>query len=101
MAVWDEEHSCSTRLGRCLHTVFLLSKKLHGTKKAYTWAVRDIRVNNHWGRWSGSRSEECLHKYASIYKSKWKTFLIDTTKGELIKLRGNEWIVVPTSQFVK
>ncbi len=98
--ILNEEHSCSTRLGRCLHSVFLLSQKLQGNNKAYTWAVRDIRINNHWGQWSGTRSDKCLKKYAEIYKFKWKTLLVDSIKGDLNKLRGNEWIVVPTSQLV-
>ncbi|GFO73061.1 hypothetical protein BJAS_P3638 [Bathymodiolus japonicus methanotrophic gill symbiont] len=98
--VWNDEHSDSIRLGRSLHVIFSISQKLQGTKKAYQWAIRDIRTNNHWGRWSGSRAEECLNKYAKIYKSDWKTLLIDTTKGELITLRRNEWVVVPTSQLV-
>lgn len=80
--------------------IFTLSQKLQGNNSAYIWAVRDIRVNNHWGRWSGSRAEEALKKYATIYSSRWKQLLSDTTMGESIRIRGNEWVVVPTAQLV-
>lgn len=98
--LWGAHREFPYLMKRSLGEVFSLSHKLQGKKAAYSWAVRDIRTNNHWGRWSGSRSEESLKKYAQIYSSEWEQLLTETTVGESIKLRGNEWVVVPSCQLV-
>lgn len=97
---WKRYREFPYLMRQAIGEIFTLSYKLQGEKAAYSWAVRDIRTNNHWGRWSGSRSEESLKKYAQIYSAEWKQLLTDTTVGESIKLRGNEWVVVPSCQLV-
>lgn len=98
--LWGAHQEFPYLMRRALGEIFSLSHKLQGKKMAYSWAVRDIRTNNHWGRWSGSHSEESLKKYAQIYCAEWKQLLTETTVGDSINLRGNEWVVVPTCQLV-
>lgn len=97
---WGAHRDFPYLMRRAIGEIFSLSHKLQGKKAAYIWAVRDIRTNNHWGRWSGSRAEESLKKYAKIYSSEWKQLLTETTVGESIEVKGNEWVVVPSSQLV-
>lgn len=97
---WSAHKDFPYLMRRAIGEVFSLSHKLQGKRAAYSWAVRDIQTNNHWSRWSGSRSEESLKKYAKIYSSEWKQLLTETIVGESMKTRGNEWVVVPSCQLV-
>lgn len=97
---WDSHGEFPYLMRSAIGDIFRVSLQLMGKRAAYIWAVRDIRTNNHWGRWSGSHSEASLKKYATTYSSEWKQLLNDTTVGEGIRVRGNEWVVVPSCQLV-
>lgn len=97
---WDARSEFPYMLRQSVGDVFALSHMLQGKVAAYPWAVRDIRINNHWGRWSGAKSDKALRKYADIYSSDWRRLFAETIVGESIKLRGNEWILVPSCQLV-
>lgn len=87
-------------LNRCLHEIFLLSKKLEGKTKAYNWAVKDVKLNNLWSRFSHSSAEKSLKLYGSIYKNKWENLLRDTISSGSSRPREDETIIVPSSQLV-
>lgn len=72
---WDSHREFPYSMRKVIGEIFSLSQKLQGARAAYRWAVRDIRTNNHWSRWSGSRSMEVLKKYAQVYSSEWKRLL--------------------------
>ncbi|WP_133166903.1 hypothetical protein [Solimicrobium silvestre] len=97
---WDRHTEFPYLMRRALGRIFSLSHKLQGARKAYKWAVRDIRANNHWARWSGRLAEESLNKYGRIYSAEWQTLLTDTTVGEQIGVRENGWIIVPSCQLI-
>ena len=81
---------------------FDLSKKLQGKSKSYKWAVRCLQINNCWIRYmGGSRTESMINKFAKIYSNKWSDLLKDSLQGESLKVRGNEWLVVPTDRLVQ
>lgn len=84
---------------RSLHSIFALSHKLEGPSKAYGLAVRAIRVNDLWGRWSGSKADEHLKEYARLYSSNWESLLRDTIGGDSTASQGT-WIIVPSSKLV-
>jgi len=95
-----EQEKSDYELDRCLHEIFLLSKNINGKTKAYTWAVRDIKLNNSWSRYSHSQSEESLREYGSTYKNKWENILRDTMSSGSSKLQRDETIIVPSTQLV-
>jgi hypothetical protein len=41
-----------------------------------------------------------IRYYAEEYKNKWEELLSDSTHGEHLQLRGDEWSIVPTSKLV-
>ncbi len=96
----EQEFPFNTGLMYSLDEIFKLSKKYLGKKRAYTWAVRSIRVNSYWSRYSGNRADEMITYYGSIYSAQWEKLLSDSTHGERLKLRGDEWGIVPTSKLV-
>ncbi|CAK3008346.1 NACHT domain protein [Vibrio crassostreae] len=95
-----EQEKSDYELDRCLHEIFLLSKDINGKTKAYTWAVRDIKLNNSWNRYSHSQSEESLREYGSTYKNKWENILRDTMSAGSSKVQRDEAIIVPSTQLV-
>lgn len=87
-------------LDRCLHHVFLLSKKTEGKKAAYKWAVRNIKLNNCWSPYFSSGSEEALREYGNTYSKHWENLLRDTMAPGSSSLQRDENIVVPSTQLV-
>ncbi|MFC1891917.1 AAA family ATPase, partial [Thermodesulfobacteriota bacterium] len=88
-AYYQQENS-DYELDRCLHEIFLLSKKIEGKTKAYIWAVRDIKLNNCWSRYTHSQAEESLRQYGSTYKDKWENILRDTMSPGSSRLQRDE-----------
>lgn len=87
-------------LDRCLHSIFLLSKKNEGRKAAYKWAVRNIKLNNCWNSYFSSGSEEALKEYGDTYSKHWESLLRDTMAPGSSRLQNDENIVVPSTQLV-
>lgn len=87
-------------LDRCLHHIFLLSKKTEGKKIAYKWAVRNIKLNNCWNPYFSSGSEEALREYGNTYNEHWENLLHDTMAPSSSSLQKDENIVVPSTQLV-
>lgn len=87
-------------LDRCLHEIFLLSNKIEGKTKAYIWAVRDIKLNNCWSRYSHPHAEESLRQYGSTYKNKWENILRDTMSPGSSRLQRDETVIVPSTKLV-
>lgn len=95
-----EQENSDYELDRCLHEIFLLSKKIEGKTKAYIWAVRDIKLNNCLSRYTHSQAEESLRQYGSTYKNKWENILRDTMSPGSSRLQRDETIIVPSTQLV-
>lgn len=95
-----EQENSDYELDRCLHEIFLLSKRIEGKSKAYIWAVRDIKLNNCWSRYDYSHAEVSLRQYGSIYKNQWERILKDTMSPGSSKLQRDENIIVPSTQLV-
>lgn len=95
-----EQENSDYELDRCLHEIFLLSKKIEGKTKAYIWAVRDIKLNNCWNRYTHSHAEALLRQYGSTYKDKWEKILRDTMSPGSSWLQRDENIIVPSTQLV-
>lgn len=87
-------------LNRCLHHIFLLSKKTEGKNAAYKWAVRNIKLNNCWNPYFSSGSEEALREYGNTYSMRWENLLRDTMAPGSSSLQRDENIVVPSTQLV-
>jgi len=87
-------------LDRCLHHIFLLSKKTEGKKAAYKWAVRNIKLNNCWNPYFFSGSEEALREYGNTYRKHWESLLRDTMAPGSASLQRDENIVIPSTQLV-
>jgi hypothetical protein len=87
-------------LDRCLHHIFLLSKKTEGKKAAYKWAVRNIKLNNCWNPYFSSGSEEALREYGNTYSKHWESLLRDTMAPGSASLQRDENIVIPSTQLV-
>ena len=87
-------------LNRCLHHIFLLSKKTEGKNAAYKWAVRNIKLNNCWNPYFSSGSEEALREYGNSYSKNWENLLRDTMAPGSSSLQRDENIVVPSTQLV-
>lgn len=83
-----------------LDDVFDLSLELCGSKRSYNWAVRSIKANNHWDRYTGSRSDEKIKQYGELYSGSWKAFLKDTLGAGAFSSSGDEWVIVPTVKLV-
>lgn len=98
-AYYEQENS-DYELDRCLHDIFLLSKRIEGKTKAYIWAVRDIKLNNCWSRYSHSHAIKSLKQYGSTYKSRWGNILRDTMSPGSSRLQRDENIIVPSTQLV-
>lgn len=96
----DEELPYLSGLNESIDAIYQASKKLQGKRRAYVWALRSIRANSYWSRYSGSKSEEMICYYAREYKDRWEELLSDSTHGEYLQLRGDEWSIVPTSKLV-
>lgn len=96
-----ESGNSDYELDRSLHDIFLLSKKIEGKTKAYKWAVRDIKLNNCWGRFTYAKAEESVKQYGSTYKNEWEQLLRDTISSSSARLQENETIVVPSTQLVR
>ncbi|MFL1500629.1 ATP-binding protein [Pseudomonas sp. S191] len=88
------------RMAPYLDDVFDLSLKLCGAKRSYCWAVRSVKANSHWGRYTGSSSDQIIKRYGALYAGSWKTFLKDTLGGIAFSSRGDEWVIVPTVKLV-
>ena len=95
-----EQKNSDYELDRCLHDMFLLSKKIEGKTKAYKWAVRDVKLNNCWGQFTYSEAKESLRQYGSIYKRKWESLLEDTMSPSSSSLQRGDLIIVPSAQLV-
>lgn len=87
-------------LDRCLHNIFLLSKKTEGKTAAYKWAVRNIRLNNYWNPYFSSGSKDALREYGNTYSAHWERLLRDTMAPGSSSLQRDENIVVPSTQLV-
>jgi len=87
-------------LDRCLHHIFLLSKKTEGKKAAYKWAVRNIKLNNCWNPYFSPGSEEALREYGNTYSKHWESLLRDTMAPGSASLQRDENIVIPSTQLV-
>ena len=96
----DEDLPYLSGLNESIDAVYKASKKLQGKKRAYTWALRSIRANSYWSRYTGSKADEMICYYAQEYKDRWEELLSDSTHGEHLQLRGDEWSIVPTSKLV-
>ncbi|WP_210455656.1 hypothetical protein [Vibrio crassostreae] len=96
----DEELPYLSGLKESIDAVYQASKKLRGKKRSYVWALRSIRANNYWSRYTGKKSDEMICYYAKEYKDRWEELLSDSTHGDHLKLRGDEWTIVPTSKLV-
>jgi len=97
----DEDLPYLSGLKESIDAVYKASKKLQGKKRAYVWALRSIRANSYWSRYTGSKADEMICYYAQEYKDRWEELLSDSTHGEHLQLRGDEWSIVPTSKLVK
>jgi hypothetical protein len=95
-----EQEKSDYELDQCLHEIFLLSKKIEGKTKAYIWAIRDIKLNNCWSRYSHSHAEASLRQYGSTYKNIWGEILRDTMSPGSSRLQRDENIIVPSTQLV-
>ena len=95
-----EQEKSDYELDQCLHEIFLLSKKIEGKTKAYIWAIRDIKLNNCWSRYSHSYAEASLRQYGSTYKNIWEKILRDTMSPGSSRLQRDENIIVPSTQLV-
>lgn len=95
-----EQEKSDYELDQCLHEIFLLSKKIEGKTKAYIWAIRDIKLNNCWSRYSHSYAEASLRQYGSTYKNIWGEILRDTMSPGSSRLQRDENIIVPSTQLV-
>ncbi|HGG8815998.1 ATP-binding protein [Enterobacter hormaechei subsp. hoffmannii] len=87
-------------LNRCLHHIFLLSKKTEGRKAAYKWAVRNIKLNNCWSPYYSSGSKEAIKEYGKTYSEQWENLLRDTMAPDSASLQRDENIVVPSTHLV-
>ncbi|WP_444906145.1 hypothetical protein ACJJIR_16380 [Microbulbifer sp. SSSA008] len=87
-------------LNKCLHNIFLLSKKIEGKKAAYKWAVRNIKLNNCWNPYFSSGSKEALREYGDTYRKHWENLLRDTMAPGSSSLQKDENIVVPSTQLI-
>lgn len=97
---YDEDLPYLSGLNESIDVVYKASKKLQGKTRAYTWALRSIRANSYWSRYTGSKADEMICYYAQEYKNRWEELLSDSTHGEHLQLRGDEWSIVPTSKLV-
>jgi len=98
--LWAANGELPYCIRQSLGAIFSLSHKLQGKKAAYTWAVRDIRTNSHWARWSGTNSDMALRKYGKIYATQWEELLKATIAGDIKGHRGSDWVIVPSHQLV-
>ncbi|MCW8451786.1 ATP-binding protein [Legionella quinlivanii] len=98
--LYYEKENSNYELNDCLHKIFLLSKKIEGKTKAYKWAVRDIKLNDCWSRYSYSQAEKSLRQYGSIYKNQWERLLQDTMSPSSSKQQRDETVIVPSTQMV-
>lgn len=96
----DEDLPYLSGLKESIDVVYKTSKKLQGKKRAYVWALRSIRANSYWSRYTGSKADEMICYYAKEYKNRWEELLSDSTHGEHLQLRGDELSIVPTSKLV-
>ncbi|WP_143005088.1 AAA family ATPase [Billgrantia gudaonensis] len=96
---YDESKS-DYELDRCLHHIFLLSKKTEGKTAAYKWAVRNIKLNNCWNPYFSSGSKEALREYGNTYSKHWENLLRDTMAPGSSSLQRDENIVIPSTQLV-
>lgn len=96
----DEDLPYLYGLNESIDAIYKVCKKLQGKKRAYTWALRSIRANSYWSRYAGSKADEMICYYAREYKDRWEELLSDSTHGEQLQLRGDEWSIVPTSKLV-
>ncbi|MCR9541516.1 ATP-binding protein [Vibrio alginolyticus] len=96
----DEDLPYLSGLKESIDAIYQASKKLQGKRRAYVWALRSIRANSYWSRYSGSKSEEMICYYAREYRDRWEELFADSTHGEHLQLRGDEWSIVPTSKLV-
>lgn len=96
----DEDLPYLYGLNESIDAIYKVCKKLQGKKRAYTWALRSIRANSYWSRYTGSKANEMICFYAREYKDRWEELLSASTHGEHLQLRGDEWSIVPTSKLV-
>ncbi|CAI0752920.1 Uncharacterised protein [Serratia quinivorans] len=94
------ERKSDYELDRCLHNIFLLSKKTEGRKAAYKWAVRNINLNNCWNPYYSSGAKEALKEYGNTYSEDWENILRDTMAPGSASLQRYESIFVPSTQLV-
>lgn len=95
-----DQNKSDYELDKCLHHIFLLSKKTEGKKAAYKWAVRNIKLNNCWNPYFSSRSAEALREYGKTYSKHWEDLLRDTMVPGSSSLQRDENIVVPSTHLV-
>jgi hypothetical protein len=95
-----EQEKSDYELNRCLHSIFLLSKKLEGKSVAYKWAVRNVKLSNCWSRYTYSGSEESLREYGITYSNDWEKLLLDTMGPSSSSLQEEGNIIVPSTQLV-
>jgi hypothetical protein len=95
-----EQEKSDYELDECLHNIFLLSKKIEGKTKAYKWAVRNIKLNNCWNRYTYSQAEESLREYGATYNKEWENILHNTMAPGSSRLQKDENIIVPSTQLV-
>ncbi|MEB6355653.1 ATP-binding protein [Klebsiella variicola] len=94
------QNETGMELNRCLHHIFLLSKKSEGKRAACKWAVRDIKLNNYWVFNYSSGSKEALKDYGNTYSEHWETLLRDTMTSYSTSLLRGDNIVVPSAGLV-
>ncbi|MFM2478838.1 ATP-binding protein [Celerinatantimonas sp. MCCC 1A17872] len=95
-----DQNDSDYELDRCIHNIFLLSKKIEGKTVAYKWAVRNIKLNNCWDRYFSSGSEEALKDYGDTYSNQWENLLRDTMVSGSSCLPSDENIIVPSTQLI-
>lgn len=98
-SAWSDDGSFPSHFARCIPKVVPLVLALDGTKHAFDWAVRDTKLNNHWGQWYGEKAEKTLQYYANIFKDLHEDFIFQSTTRDAIR-SSNSWIIAPSSQLV-
>jgi hypothetical protein len=95
-----EQKNSDYELDRCLHKIFLLSKKIEGKTKAYKWAARNIKLSHSWSRYSYSESEDSLKEYGATYSKEWEKLLRNTMAPGSSSLEKAGTIIVPSNKLV-
>lgn len=89
-------------LSEALDTAFRVSLDKQGRSKAYIWLIRAMVENKGWVRWwsSDEKFRERVQAVAQEYPSKWKEFIIETSRAKLHGDLEDNWISVGFCRLV-